>query len=396
MESAERLRVLATLLAEVRDVLVERVHTPAPPAWCERRGWTSFLLSLDEATLERCEHGDIAQRLAVMEDAPASLRALAREVLAVTRLPSLGGSAEMKALRRAGVRKRQQVAALGALTQRWAPRVRRVVDVGAGHGHLTRELALRLGVAALGVESREHVVSNARALTESDTVCFVRRDAIAEPLKVRSDDLVVGLHACGALGDAIVERAAEADAGVLLVSCCPQKIDGDVRPPLSAVGRSLGLSLPRPLLGLANLATLTQGGKDSANVMERHRTRYTLFLLLREAGVQLAPGDEMAGIPRRRLGGPFDALLARAFDLRALPLPSAAAIARARERAQREHAAIRRLALPRTMFARVLELALVYDRAAHLDEHSNRPARVRLAFDRQASPRNIAILRDPA
>src|SRR5690606_11070005 len=170
----------------------------------------------------------------------------------------------------------------------------------------------------------------ARALTESDAERFVRRDAIADPIRFERDDLIVGLHACGSLGDAIVRAAAESGAGVLLVSCCPQKIDGTDRPPLSALGRSLGLRFTREHLGLANLATLVEGGKDSADVMQRRLARRTLFLLLRDAGVALAPGDEMHGIPRRRLAGPLDALVARAFELRGLALPSREAIERAR------------------------------------------------------------------
>lgn len=396
MQSADRLRVLAALLGEVRDVLSDRVVDPAPPAWCERRGWTSFLLALDDATLERAEHGETARVLLEHRDTPPSLRALASEVIALTALEPIVLAAEPRALRRASDRKRHQVAALGALASEWAPRTRRVVDLGAGHGHLTRELAERLNVAALGVEARAHVVENARALTESDAVRFVRRDAIADPIRFERDDLIVGLHACGSLGDAIVRAAAESGAGVLLVSCCPQKIDGTDRPPLSALGRSLGLRFAREHLGLANLATLVEGGKDSADVMERRLARRTLFLLLRDAGVALAPGDEMHGIPRRRLAGPLDALVARAFELRGLALPSREAIERARARAAREHPRMRRLALPRTMLARVLELALVHDRAVLLDEHPTTPARVALAFARSASPRNVAILRAPA
>lgn len=396
MQSADRLRVLAALLGEVRDVLSDRVVDPAPPAWCERRGWTSFLLALDDATLERAEHGETARVLLEHRDTPPSLRALASEVIALTALEPIVLAAEPRALRRASDRKRHQVAALGALASEWAPRTRRVVDLGAGHGHLTRELAERLNVAALGVEARAHVVENARALTESDAVRFVRRDAIADPIRFERDDLIVGLHACGSLGDAIVRAAAESGAGVLLVSCCPQKIDGTDRPPLSALGRSLGLRFAREHLGLANLATLVEGGKDSADVMERRLARRTLFLLLRDAGVALAPGDEMHGIPRRRLAGPLDALVARAFELRGLALPSREAIERARARAAREHPRMRRLALPRTMLARVLELALVHDRAVLFDEHPTTPARVALAFARSASPRNVAILRAPA
>lgn len=390
-----RLRALAVLLREVEDVLAERVSEPTPPAWCTERGWSTFLLGLDEATLERCEHGETARVMAELEGAPASLRRLANEVLEETRLDRLEVPGGARPLRRASERKRMQVAALAGLVEAWAPRAERVVDLGAGHGHLTRELSACLGVTALGVEARAHVVANAQALTESDAVRFVRRDALADPLDFGPGDLLVGLHACGALGDAIASAAAERGAGVLLVSCCPQKVGGDARAPLSALGHALGLRVPRAQLGLANLATLAEGAKDSAAVMMRRRTRRALFLLLRDAGVPLALGDEINGVSRRQPRHGVAALSARVFEARGLPLPSAAAIEDAEARAAHEHAAIRRLALPRTMLARALELALVFDRAALLEEAGGEPVRVLEAFDRSASPRNVALLRAP-
>ncbi len=395
MLPSAQLRQVGGLLREVTDVLAERVHEPTPPAWAERRGWSAFLLRLDDAALERCEHGETASELAAHPDAPASLRALAEQILHSTRVADAPSEAEVQPLRRASERKRRQVASLGALVRQWAPRAARVVDLGAGHGHFTREMAEALGLDALGIEERAHVVANANALTETERVRFVTQDALAAPITLAGDDLVVGLHACGALGDALVQAAAEARAGVLLVSCCPQKIPNDARAPLSRLGAALGLTIARGHLGLANMATLAQGGVDSAEVMERRRRRYALFLLLRDAGVPLRPGDEMEGIHRRHLRRPLEALAERAFAVRSLPPPSPASLADARARAAREHPLVRRLGVPRTMLGRLLELALVLDRATHLEERGGEPPEVRAAFDRQASPRNLAILRAP-
>lgn len=390
-----RLRRLAALIAELRDVIDDRVNEPSAPAWCERRGWTPFLLGLDERTLERCENGHTAQSIAEIVDAPASLRELAREVIAATKLERAEAPATVRPLRRASARKRLQVAALAALVMRAAGRAARVVDVGAGHGHLTRELAACLGVAAVGIEAQAHVVENARSLTDGSGVYFVHADALSELAEIGPRDLLVGLHACGALGDAIVRAAAERGAGVMLVSCCPQKIDGEVRTPVSALGRALGMEMKRAHLGLANLATLAQGGVGSEAVMQRRLVRRALYVLLREAGVALPPGDEMHGIPRRQLRHGLEHVAAHAFGARGLPMPRRSELEQAQARAVQEHAIMRRLALPRTMLARVLELALVHDRAVLLEE-SGAPPIVVEAFDRDASPRNVAVLRAPA
>lgn len=298
---ASRLARLGALLAEVRDVVEERVHGPEAPAWAERRGWTEALLGLDDATLERAEHGEIARVVAETPALPPSLRELAERVRADAALPRHAAALDPRPLVRASDRKRRQVAALAALARSSAPSARRVVDLGAGHGHLTRELAEALDLPAVGVELRPHVVATARALTRSEQVTFVARDALAAPVEPRAGDLLVGLHACGALGDALVRAAAESGAGVLLLSCCPQKIAGEVREPLSTLGRELGLALARPTLGLANLATLAEGGVDSRGVTERRRVRRALWLLLREAGAEVRPGDEVSGIHRRQL-----------------------------------------------------------------------------------------------
>lgn len=389
---ASRLARLGALLAEVRDVVEERVHGPEAPAWAERRGWTEALLGLDDATLERAEHGEIARVVAETPALPPSLRELAERVRADAALPRHAAALDPRPLVRASDRKRRQVAALAALARSSAPSARRVVDLGAGHGHLTRELAEALDLPAVGVELRPHVVATARALTRSEQVTFVARDALAAPVEPRAGDLLVGLHACGALGDALVRAAAESGAGVLLLSCCPQKIAGEVREPLSTLGRELGLALARPTLGLANLATLAEGGVDSRGVTERRRVRRALWLLLREAGAEVRPGDEVSGIHRRQLRRPLAELAERAFALRGLPAPSARAIEDASRRAVREQARARRLALPRAMLGRPLELALVLDRAACLAEHGGEPE-VLEAFDRAASPRNVAIVR---
>ncbi|HJL17015.1 MAG TPA: methyltransferase [Sandaracinaceae bacterium LLY-WYZ-13_1] len=389
--AAERLHALTALLADVEDVLAHRVTAPEPPGWATRRGWASFLAALSDDALVACERRGPAAVLPTLPGVPAELRELAERVTARSALPAGEPAERVPALRQASPRKRAQVAALAALVRRWAPRTERIVDLGAGKGHLTRALAEALDLPAIGVERRDAVVRRARDLTFDARVRFVAGDA-ARDVAPGPSDLLVGLHACGALGDALVERAARTGAGALLVSCCPQKAPGGVRAPRSSVGRTLGLTLDAPLLGLANLATVADGAPDAAAVMDRRRTRRALYTLLRDAGADLAPGDEARGIHRRQFRRPLAELAPRAFAGRGLAAPSPAAIRDAERRAAVEHGRIRRFALPRTMLARPLELALVFDRAAALAETGPAP-HVLEAFDRRASPRNVAILR---
>ena len=50
-------------LLPVLDMVDQRVHDAHTPDWCERRGWTDFLLGLSAADLRRCEAEGLAVTL---------------------------------------------------------------------------------------------------------------------------------------------------------------------------------------------------------------------------------------------------------------------------------------------------------------------------------------------
>ena len=103
----------------------------------------------------------------------------------------------------------------------------RVVDLGGGHGLLAHAMLL------LDDSSPEAIVvdttiprSSARlheALTEawprlSGRVTFV--SARIEDVALGSGDIVVSVHACGALSDVVLDRASTARARVAVLPCC--------------------------------------------------------------------------------------------------------------------------------------------------------------------------------
>ncbi len=118
--------------------------------------------------------------------------------------------------------------------------------------------------------------------------------------------------------------------------------------------------------------------------------RYALHRLLRERGVDLAPGEEMRGINRRRAHAGLAVIAAQALSLRGLPAAGEAEIERHAAEARRSYAQVRRLSLPRSMLARLVEIAVVLDRAAALEE-SGHQVRVATLFERAVTPRNIAL-----
>jgi hypothetical protein len=81
----------------------------------------------------------------------------------------------------------------------------------------------------------------------------------------------------------------------------------------------------------------------------------------------------------------------RAFAHRGAPAPSAAAIDEAARWAREAHARARRLSLPRTLLARVLEVYVLLDRAMVL-ERRGFVVRVGTAFPVDVSARNLALV----
>jgi SAM-dependent methyltransferase len=374
---------VALVLAPLGDVIAGRVIEPLAPVWATARGWAPWLSTLDDAAVALAErHGLMALDLV---DAPASLRELCDHVRDVV-APFHAGVRELDAIETTGVpwRKRTQVAALVAQC-RVHPGALRIVDFGAGHGHLARALARELGVEVVGVDRDAARVLRARGMEAPVLARFVVGDAEAIPLS--QSDLLVGLHACGTLGDAIVERAAASMCSLLLVSCCLQKIVGDARAPLSETGQRAGLTIARPTLGISNLAW----GKDAARALGGRSTRHALRLLLQSRGVVVAPGAEAHGINKKRFRHDLGAVAAPALERRGLDPVTTGELRHFAAEGRRQYAIIRRYSLPRNMLGRVMELAVVLDRGSFLEERGHR-VRVGPFFDVSVSPRNIGLV----
>jgi len=379
-----RLVRAAALLREWRDVLEERVADGVTPDWAMRRGWDGFLRALRDDELAGCEVGGAAA-VASLVGAPTDLVALAREVASVVAVAEAPAPLErVEALRGASRRKSGQVGALVAVCREHGFAARRVVDVGSGAGHLTRALARTLRVEAVGLERDEERVERARMRTAGDD--GVQFEVVAlgtTTLELLPTDLAVGLHACGALADEIVALAARDRASLVLVACCPQKVDGPSRPAASRSGRAQGLDIAREVLGVAN-------SYDGAPDVEALAVRMALRRILRVRGVALRPGDETNGLTprvRRKLEAASD----RALVLRGLAPSSERERREALEFARTEVGLARRRSLPRRLLGSALEAALALDRARALEEAGATADVVRL-FPRALSPRNLAVV----
>jgi len=361
------------------------------------RGWSDFVLSLDDGELASVEVDGLDARWP--ERTPASLRALvalARAVCSMSALVPAG--APVAGLRpRETHRKRAQIDAFHALVLSVAARATRVVDVGSGHGHLTRALAERMEHPVIGLERDAVLAARARAMSEGRGPSFAVTDVLRDGLAPLPGDCFVGLHACGELGDAMVTSVARAPGTSLaLVGCCLQKRRQLSRLPLCPIpGMGNQLELSRRLLGLSNLTARDEGveASRSENLAARER-RLALHRLLADRWGPLRPGSEMDGLNRRVAQRDLSFLVARAFAHRGAPAPCAAAIEQAARWAREAHARVRRLSLPRALLARVLEVYVLLDRAMVL-ERKGFVVRVGTAFPADASARNLALVASP-
>jgi hypothetical protein len=293
-----------------------------------------------------------------------------------------------------GARKRRQIAAVLHLLRTSYPRISHLVDVGAGRGQLTTQAARALSVPALGLERDSERVAVARLLAGNAEVEFLTTDVLASdnsPLKRLEpvpDRLLIALHGCGELGDALIESAVSLSAHVLLLACCPQKIRAHERPSLAGGN----LTLPKEVLGLANVLSRTAGIEGTlASELATKEARLALRTLFDARGIAVAAGEEMRGVNRRKVHAGLSALALAAFEARGLSHPTDLELRAAATLAHDQYQARRRLSLPRSMLGRALEIFLALDRAAFLlDAGYN--VRVVELFPVEVSPRNIAVL----
>ncbi|MDP2339901.1 MAG: methyltransferase [Deltaproteobacteria bacterium] len=387
----------ADLLTRHRDLLDERpdvdvdddddviASTPL-----SARGWSPFLLALDDKELEALEAHGVDAR---WTSAPPSLLSFVEDVRAAVALPTLtDGGPELVARRHERPSKQRQIDAFARLVAPHAARAARVVDVGSGHGHLTRALAEAMGLPVVGLERDPAIASRAQELSSNPAVSFAITDVVREGLAVRGADCVVGLHACGELGDLVARglAASTGPAAMVFVGCCLQKQRAPTRRPLCDDDDDV--TLPKALLGLSNLTPRDDGVEASRidNLAARTR-RIALRLLLAASGIVVRSRAELEGLNRRAAHDPLPVLVARVYERRGLSLPSAAQIDDAGRRAEVLHASFRRLALPRTLLARVIEVFVLLDRARYLEQHGFDVA-AGVLFPADVSPRNLALV----
>ena len=128
----------------------------------------------------------------------------------------------------------------------------RVVDLGAGHGLLAQLMLVLDDSSPIAVAVDKAIPASAARLHEtlvsawprlSGRVSFV--EGALEDVELGADDVVVSSHACGALTDLVLERAAGARARVAVLPCCHDLAVNDAGPLTGWVDAPLAIDIRR-------------------------------------------------------------------------------------------------------------------------------------------------------
>uniref|UniRef100_A0A8V5GFI8 Uncharacterized protein n=1 Tax=Melopsittacus undulatus TaxID=13146 RepID=A0A8V5GFI8_MELUD len=300
-------------------------------------------------------------------------------------------------------KKQHEIRRLGKLLQRLsqATGCTRMVDVGAGQGHLSRFLAFGLGLSVTAVEGDGRLATAAERF-DRELLRELHKTGGAPPQRRRgpprpSDGarvLVTGLHACGDLSPALLRHFARSPsvAAVASVGCCYMKLSTPPGYPLSSWVSALpGHELSYRARESACHALEQYRGRlgGGSPRLRAHCYRAVLETLIRGArpglrrpGVQTVKKAHALSFPQyARLGLPRVGL-----DPASIPLDSDAV----GTMLEQQHKVVAFFSLT-LLLAPLVETLILLDRLLYLRERGFHCALVPL-FDPRFSPRNLVLV----
>lgn len=396
-----RLLALSTALAEGEWLWRPRPFATSSPPWAERApDLAVFCEGLEDAQLYALEEG-----APLPASAPPLLHGWVARLNDLTTIfpPPARSHDTCDDPWMIPSRKFAQVTRFGEALTDTTPTVTHVLDWCGGKGHLGRLLGKRLGVEVTVLEREATYESEARTLAARAGVGlrFAACDAMSDEARALSKalpatTLAVGLHACGVLGERLLTLAKDHTFGQVAHSpCCLHKVPGlkdGAWSPMATVTRSAlatsGLRLDHSALRLATSDEVVARPALRAQRTRENAYRLALDLLLQEQSGK--PGYTPLGtLPAHLVRADFATFAQGASEMLGLTLPPFDAEAALTAGFARARSA-RRYGLVRSLFRRAIELVVVFDRAAYLEEHGYEVEVFEFA-PREVTPRNLLI-----
>ncbi len=391
----ERFAALDRWLWAQRPLWRPRPFSQLPVPWQgEHPELVAFLSGLDEGAIDGFEAGRGSGLPAVMQgwaEEAAAIAAVPQSPVDGALATRLRGEASL----RRGIkgRKWEQVAsfsaALGGLEAEG------VLDWCGGKGHLGRTLGALGGRPVTVVELDGRLEQSARALAGRAGVAlrFVEADVLKEDTRTHLERgaLVVALHACGGLTNALIEGLEGRPAELALAPCCfhLQHRGGRGCVPLSSQARGALLPLDHATLRLATVEEVVASPKLRAARRRENAWRLGLDLLLRQASGR-DDYSPLGSLPASALASPFAEFCQVVAASQQLELPSVWSASAAQHAGEERARQSRALSLVRGLFRRPIELWLVLDRALALAEQGYE-VQVGTFCARRVTPRNLLI-----
>lgn len=359
------------------------------PPWCEALPQlVAELLALDDAQTARLAADDAARYELLRRHLPEF-----DEIAALSELPVASGVP----LRDLGAhfdwaipgRKRAQIEAFCAAVGR---PLAGVVDWCAGKGHLGRLIAAQWGVDVVGLERDTALIDDSDRLARrarQGTQCAEAVDVLAgdAPVSRLAGRHVVALHACGDLHRNLVREAIAASAAAIdFAPCCYDRLSAASLE--SAAGAVPALSFGRVDLKLAVTGTTTAAPRETA--LREQESRWKLaFMTLMADGHELTYRP-LRAVPTAWLREDFRSFCRQLAEREDLLLPSLADFAKAEAAGETRWRRAERLNLLRFGWRRAIEVWLVLDLAAAL-ENAGYTVRVATFCDAVLTPRNLLV-----
>ncbi len=270
----------------------------------------------------------------------------------------------------------------------------KVVDWCAGKAHLGRALAFQWEHADVLALERNPALARAAAdlalrdgLTLRAETCDVMGSGVRDQLTGAAH--AVALHACGALHRRLLEMSVA--SGVSAVSCAPCCFHLG---PGGELPRSMAARPADPGLAPADLRTAVQEEVTAGGHARRRRERLQVWQLGFDALLREGAGRSVyaaaPGAPAEVLAGDFAGYCQHAAVLKGSVLPTMVDYTRWERRGEVRFREVAALDLVRRRFRRLIELWLVADLGAWLEEAGYR-VRLQTFCTASLSPRNLLL-----
>ncbi len=380
---AHRRDHLETLLLESQPLWQPATFRERRPAWCtDHPELTHDLLTLDDATLRSLSENS-ENSITWLSSYLPQIEPLKKLI----QLPKATTSPENSnpKIHGVGARKAAQINAfIAAMGRPQTP----TVEWCSGKGHLSRALLRTHGGEALAVERNPTLCHSGKLLSKDLAHQFLQADVMAPKIAetLRSSH-AIALHACGDLHQRLALAATEVHAPAIhFAPCCYQLTAHEHYLPRS---KKSPLTLNKNTLKLAVTETSSSAPGRTAR-SERSSAWKLAFINLREQLHPEAPYQTFPPIPGHWQQLSFQEFLTTLATREGIPIPKSFDFPKSENAGWIRHQESRRLQLVRLSYRRAIELWLMHDLAAWL-EQQNYHVSITEFCPRTLTPRNLLV-----